>query len=604
MDAAHIDFLASHLGEERFKAGDVLLSPQQGSAKFLYIVRDGAVRVEEAGDAADLQPGEIFPLGALMAQQAVASEYCAVSDTLCFTLPGKSFSVLLKLSAVFSDYCARQVATQLEQSLKLLRQQYASPESEQSHTPLSSVIRRSAVSCSPETPIQTVLERMSNDAIGSIIVVDQAATPIGVFTLKEVLEKVALGRANLSAPVSTVMSREFTTLPPHAASYEAALLMAKHGLRHVPVVENGRLVGVVSESNLFSLQRAGLRRISNAIRAANTVESLVQAGRDIHLAASHMIEQGTSAEYVTHFISTMNDLLTGRLIELEFAGRSFSGMCWIGMGSEGRFEQTLYTDQDNGIIFADGDAPETMREALLPAAKRINDALAECGFPLCKGGIMASNPLWCASLGEWKEKFAKWIHHSDPQALLNATIFFDFRGLYGDLGLAGKLRAWLTEYATDNKPFLLLMTQNALTNQPPLGLLRDFILSSGGEHPHTLDLKVNGITPFVDAARIYSLGCGVAHTSTLKRLRESGLRLKMQVEEVEAWAQAFLFIQLLRLRQHYAAQRERREMHNYLDPAKLNEMDRRTLKEAMRQARKLQTRLQRDFGGGAVGFGV
>ena len=217
---------------------------------------------------------------------------------------------------------------------------------------------------------------------------------------------------------------------------------------------------------------------------------------------------------------------------------------------------------------------------------------------------MASNPLWCASLSEWKEKFADWIRHSDPQALLNGTIFFDFRGLYGDVGLAGKLRAWLTEYATDNKRFLLQMTQNALTNQPPLGLLRDFILPSGGEHPHTLDLKVNGITPFVDAARIYSLGCGVAHTSTLKRLRESGLRLRMQVEEVEAWAQAFLFIQLLRLRQQRAAQREQREMHNYLDPAKLNEMDRRTLKEAMRQARKLQTRLARDFNAGAVGFGV
>jgi CBS domain-containing protein len=610
LERAHLDFLTSHLSDAHFAAGATVLAPEQGAAEFLHIVHDGVVTVEasagEDGGDVEYGPGESFPLSALITKRAVASVHRAARDTDCYLLPAQSFSALLKLSSAFAEFCGGVIATQLEQSLQLLRQQYSSADSQDSYTTLSSVIRRQAVSFSPDTPIGAVLERMSAEGVGSVVVEDEARRPLGIFTMKEVLEKVALRSADLSLPISSVMNAEFTTLPPNATSYEAALVMAKHGLRHIPVVENDRLVGVVSESNLFSLQRVGLRRISNAIRAAKSIEALVQVGRDIHLAAVRMIEQGVTAEHLTQFVSTMNDLLTSRLIDLEFfgAGMSASDICWIGMGSEGRFEQTLHTDQDNGIIFPSHEEPDSVRDKLLPLAKRINDALARCGFPICKGGIMAGNPLWCLSLNEWKAKFADWIHHADPVALLNATIFFDFRPLHGDLDLARKLRTWLTAHAVDNKRFLLQMTQNALQNQPPLGLIRDFVLPSGGEHPNQLDLKVNGITPFVDAARIYSLAAGIEHTSTLKRLRESRARLNVHATEVEAWGQAFLFIQLLRLRQQQAAHRERREMNNFLDPAMLNEMDRRMLKEAMRQARKLQTRLERDFAAGTVGFGA
>ncbi|MGH8727983.1 MAG: DUF294 nucleotidyltransferase-like domain-containing protein [Burkholderiales bacterium] len=610
IERATLDFIAERVQILRFAAGDTLFAPERGHASFLYILKDGAVRVEgvvkEDGSEWDIAVGECFPLSPLMAQRPVASVYRARNATTCYGLPAADFFELLGLSRAFADFCTRWIADQLEQSLRLLRSQYASGDPEQSHIPLSAVIRRNAISCAPETPIKTVLATMNEQGVGSIIVTDSDSRPIGVFTLKEVLSRVALAHPDPNAPVSSVMSRDFTTLPPEAPSYEAALVMARHGLRHVPVVENGRLVGVVSESNLFSLQRVGLRRISTAIRSANGLESLIQAGRDIHRAACGMIAQGVTAEYLTQFISTMNDLLSGRLIELEFAadGLDPSAICWIGMGSEGRLEQTLHTDQDNGIIFPDSPEPEAARAKLLSVARRINEGLARCGFPLCKGNIMAGNPHWCLSLGEWKEKFADWINHADPQALLNATIFFDFRGLHGDLRLAENLRGWLGEYAKDNQRFLLQMTLNALTNQPPLGLLRDFILPSGGEHPNTLDLKVNGITPFVDAGRIYSLASGVSQTSTLARLRASGNALKMQSEGVEAWAQAFLFIQLLRLRQQQRDSQEGREMHNHLDPDSLNEMDRRMLKEAMRQARKLQSRLSRDYKTNTGGFGA
>jgi len=142
----------------------------------------------------------------------------------------------------------------------------------------------------------------------------------------------------------------------------------------------------------------------------------------------------------------------------------------MALGSEGRFEQTLNTDQDNAIVFAvpDGMTADQAREILLPVARRINEALAQCGFPLCKGEIMASNPKWCLSLNEWKRTFGDWIGGGSPEQLLNASIFFDFRALYGAEKLAEELRGWLAHVASDNSRFLHLMAENALRNRPPL----------------------------------------------------------------------------------------------------------------------------------------
>ncbi len=398
------------------------------------------------------------------------------------------------------------------------------------------------------------------------------------------------------------MSTQLSSLPPQALAHEAALTMAKHGFRHVLVVENEQLVGLVSEKDLFALQRVGLRQIGSAIRHAETVDVLKQCAADIRKMAHNMMAQGVAPEQLTQFISAFNDLLTARVVELECKASGLTGtplhdgLCWMALGSEGRFEQTLNTDQDNAIIFTipDGMDAEQVRAQLLPVAKRINDALALCGFPLCQGGIMAGNPKWCLSLEEWKRAFSAWISGGSPEALLHATIFFDFRSLYGASHLAEDLRQWLARVASDNSRFLHLMAENALRNRPPLGVVRDFVVGK----ENTLDLKVNGITPFVDAARIFSLAAGVAQTNTIQRLRASAAKMNLHASEIDAWVDALLYIQVLRLRHHDEASEHgscEETLDNRINPERLNELDRRILKEAFRQARKLQARLALEY---------
>jgi CBS domain-containing protein len=613
MEPSHLLWMLERMDMAYYAKGEVIISPEQGNVERFLVIKQGEVLGEQAVAKAtdadawmELAEGECFPLGALLANRPVASVYRAGSDTFCFELAASDFNILLGMSMPFRDFCTRRIANLLEHSKQLIQAQYTQSSSEQQSltSPLSAIIRREPVTCAPDTSVRQALELMHETKVGSMVAVDGQQRPLGIFTLPDVLERIVLPQIDLAQPVIGIMSTQLTTLPPQALAHEAALVMAKHGFRHVLVVENGRLVGLVSEKDLFALQRVGLRQIGDTIRNADSIEVLQQSAADIRRMAHNMMAQGVAPEQLTQFISTFNDLLTVRVIELECAASGLQcsspseGFCWMALGSEGRFEQTLKTDQDNALIFTvpPGKTANQVRAQLLPVAKRINAALDLCGFPLCKGEVMASNPKWCLSLDEWKEVFGNWVDQGAPMALMHASIFFDFRALFGAQHLADDLRRWLAQLTRSNERFLHQMAANALRNRPPLGLVRDFVLNDSKR----LDLKINGLTPFVDAARIFSLAAGVAQTSTIQRMRQSAPGLHIPGSEVEAWINAFLFIQLLRLRHHYEANARQEDaeaypMDNLIDPSQLNELDRRILKEAFRQARKVQAKLTVDY---------
>lgn len=467
------------------------------------------------------------------------------------------------------------------------------------HSPLSEFLDREPVSCPANTPIRSALEAMNRHRIGSMIVVDGKSRPIGILTLPDVLSRVTLPACNLDDPISGVMTSGVTTLPTNATLYDAALTMIRRGIRHVIVVNDGRLAGVVTQKDLFHPQRIGVRHLSAEIRAARDVANLQRCSAEIQKLAHDMLRQGTSVEQLTHLIASLNDLLTQRVIELTFGDHDLRGIrwCWIALGSEGRLEQTFATDQDSAIVFAPpaGMDAEDARNMLLPLARRVNHALAECGFPLCRGNIMSGNPACCLTLDEWRRRFGQWLNAGDPEALLNGSIFFDLRALYGDATLVGTLKEWLLEATRANGRFLHQMAANALRNLPPIGHIRDFVLDGEGDEAHTLDIKVHGTTLFVDAARIFSLASGVGETNTLERLRRAGPLVDVPDAEVEAWVDSFLVLQRLRLEHQHLQYAGGKPMTNRLDPYRLHELDRLMLKESLRQAKKVQSRLALDY---------
>ena len=607
MGGAQLDFLAKRLEPRYFAPGEVIVAPEGGPAARFHVIKEGRVRGELAGGgegeegAWELVAGECFPIGALLSRRPVHMVQRAVEETICYTLERKDFELLLAQSAVFHDFCSRRLANLLDQALRGERARLAAGDGDAAslNSPLAALVRREPVTARADTPLSEALATMEREHVGSVVALDDAGRPVGLFTLHDLLSRVVLSGVQLAESLSAVMTPDPVTLPLNAYAHEAALLMAEHGFGHLCVVRDGKLAGVLSERDLFSLQRVGLSTLSRAIPRAPDMEALVRLGRDVHRLIDRMLAQGASVAQLTAIVARLNDHLTRRVIELclEEEGGEPPNFTWLSFGSEGRGEQTLKTDQDNGILFEarDAEEAESLRRRLLPLARRVNEALARCGFPLCPGEIMASNPECCLSVEEWRARFERWIDQGTPEHLLKATIFFDFRALHGPSRPADELRAWLLERTGHNSRFRHQMAANALRNRPPLGMIREFRVSHGGEHPHTFDLKVEGLAPFVDAARIYALAHGVAETNTGARLEAMVERGLMRGADVEAWSEAYHYIQLLRMRAHQRQSERGESMSNHLDPDTLNELDRRILKEAFRQARKLQLKLSLEY---------
>ena len=593
-----------------FHAADSeIVGPDSGAVRFYYVIESGKVQARQAGEVTvteysvlNLGPGESFPIGAATSGRATTNTYTAVEDTFCYQLPTQDLMALMAMSPEFTLFCTQHLASLLQQSRQQLQQQFAQRASEQQtlNSPLTRIGSRSPVSVTPDTPLRSALEGMSKAGVGSLVIADADRKPVGIFTRSDLLDRVFLVDLPNSAPISQAMSPNPFMLEEHATAYDAMLAMATHGIRHVLVTDaESRLTGVVSERDLFALHRVGLRQIRQAIESAADVEALQRSAADVRQLSFNMLAQGIGAEQLTQFISALNDTLTRRVLELNLHNHQFDGIewAWLAFGSEGRDEQTFSTDQDNGIVFTCPDDSEVkgLRKRFLAFALDVNKDLDRCGFPLCKGNIMASNPQWCLTLSEWKNQFSKWVRSPEPAALLNASIFFDFRALFGHAELAEQMRRFLLAATGGNPLFLQAMARNALSVAPPLGKIRDFITDLEPGHPGKIDLKKYGSRIFVDVARIYALATGVHNTNSVQRLRIASKRLAIRDEEVNAVLEGLDFIQLLRLRHQSLKDKPGVQGDNLIDPNDLNELDRRVLKESFRQARKIQTRLKLDY---------
>jgi CBS domain-containing protein len=462
--------------------------------------------------------------------------------------------------------------------------------------PLRSLVRGEPVRCGEAQTIAEAAALMRAKGVGSVVAADAAGRPTGILTSHDLVGALADGAGALS--VRERMTPKPFALPAHALAYEAALAMVAMRIRHVLVVDEGRLLGVVSERDLFSLQRLGLGEITMEIRLAQDIGVLAGIAGEIRKLSARLVSQGVAAEQLTSLVSVLNDRLSQHAIELVRKRHELERIswCWLAFGSEGRLEQTFSSDQDNGLLFVahDGAPPAQVRLRLLPFAREVNDALAACGFPLCKGNVMASNPELCLSMEEWRQKMADWIEASSPKALLDAAICFDFRPIHGDGSLAERLRDWVHELTPRYPRFLRQMAENALQAQPALGRLGGFATGDGPGAEGTIDLKLQGARIFIDAARIFALAHAVPQTNTAQRLRGARVAMRMSEGESSAAIEAFFAIQSIRLRIQASAQPSA-SGSNRVDPARLGRLERTLLKEALRIARDLQERLALDY---------
>ncbi|MBA1201664.1 CBS domain-containing protein [Pseudomonas capeferrum] len=605
MEQSHLAYLVEECQLRFYAAGESIIKPVDGPVEHFFIVKQGRVvgeRQPVAGTGIEttfeITGGECFPLAALLGERATRTEHLAGEDTFCLRLNKAAFIRVFSMSDAFRDFALRGVSSLLDQVNQQVQRRAAETLGTQYslNTPLGELAMRHPVACGPDTPLRDAVRQMHEQQVGSIVIVDGQRFPIGIFTLRDLREVVADPSAELTAPVSRHMTASPFFLGPTATAFDGAMAMTERHIAHVCLVENQRLCGVVSERDLFSLQRVDLVHLARTIRHAPRLDTLVSLRGEIGQLVDRMLAHGASSTQITQIITLLNDHTVSRVIELALTERGDPGIrfSWMCFGSEGRREQTLHTDQDNGILFEAQDATEAdaIRERLLPLAHYINQCLAQCGFSLCNGNIMAGNPELCLSRVEWARRFAAFVREATPENLLGSSIYFDLRVVWGDEQACEQLRRQILEQVAGNRLFQRMMAENALRQRPPVGRFREFVLTrQGTDKAATLDLKVQGLTPFVDGARLLALANGIGASNTLERLRQLVAKAVIDPLDGAAFEEAYHFIQQTRMQQHQRQTRDNLPYSNRVDPDSLNHLDRRILRESLRQAQRLQSSL-------------
>jgi CBS domain-containing protein len=377
--------------------------------------------------------------------------------------------------------------------------------------------------------------------------------------------------------------------------------MMSEGIRHLPVVDDNELVGMISQTDILRANNIEPISLIHAINRAKSVDALRDIADEIPGLIVKLVARDTRAIEIGKILTTLSDGVTRRLIMLaeEQFGAPPCDYAWLAFGSQARQELALGSDQDNALLLPD-DASENDAAYFQDFSDFINEGLDRCGMPYCPGEIMAKNEKWRMTLQAWKNTFSHWIEEPSPKAVMHSSIFFDVRHIHGNAELVTELQDYVLERAQNNTIFLAMMCDNALLHSPPLGFFKTFVLETDGDHNHTLDLKKRGTIPIVDIARNYALSIGVDALNTIDRLYQINHAGAMSKEMSYSLIDAHEFIAGLRLETQGKQVSAGEKVENYLDPKELSPLVRHQLKDAFSVVREAQTAMKARFGGGVL----
>ena len=471
------------------------------------------------------------------------------------------------------------------------------------HEPIRN-LGREVLICDMDTPIEQVARQMTERQTTAALIASASSAIIGIVTDRDLRSRVLSEQRPLDAPIHAIMSAPVTRIGENALIYEALMRMEERNVQHLAIEDqNSHIVSVIDHKSLIQFKNYGPIVLTREIARAATAQEAIRHCQRIPPLVKTLLDTSARPQPVLHMLATTCDALTERLIQfaLEAMGPPPAAFAFIAMGSQGRQEQTLLTDQDNGIIYApstDQD-PALLADYFLRLGTQVCDGLNQAGFPYCRGQVMASNPRWCRSLPEWIAGLDRWVHQPEPQEIIDANIFLDFRTVYGEAELTQALRRTMQGSVTQNSSFFHLIAENALTFKPPFRLLGNIYLSGGAtEHAGEINLK-DAMMPMVSFARLYALRHRINQTNTLERIGamcERNLILASSRDEIIA---SYDFLMKLRLQTQCAAIQAGRPPNHIIHPAKLGYMQQESLKQAFAQIAAVQKKIGYDFLGGA-----
>jgi CBS domain-containing protein len=594
------DTLAGQFTLARATAGTTLLAQGQLPSR-LGLILSGSVRLSDPdlNLSVQLEAGDLFGFGATPAPQLATWQAVAATDCEVAWLPAQALAQLCTKHAQLAYFLP---------SLQPVLQPQAEPNQRVNAsgnalnllgTPVRSLIKRAPITLPPETSIQATAELMRDLRVSSVLLIEQDLL-FGLVTDRDLRNRVVALSLDITRPVADIATLAPMTLSANSPAFEALLLMARHNIHHVPVMEGDHILGMVTTTDLTEQHSTSAVYLAGDIYKQTTLNGLKNISTRVKQLQQHLAAADASAYSTGHIITAITDAFTTRLIHLAEAqlGPAPIDYVWVAAGSQARNEQTAKSDQDNCLILDDA-FDEAAHGAYFKAFSTfVCDGLAECGYIHCPGDMMAMTDTWRQPRRVWAEYFRKWVDSPKPKSLMLTCVFFDLRAIHGQAELLDGLRQQVVQHTKGNSLFLALMVSNALKHRPPLGLFGQITLSKGGDHPHTIDLKHTGIVPIVDLARVYALAAGVTVANTHDRLEVSAQAGEVTEQSARDLRGALEFLGKLRMAHQARQMAQGQAPDNFLALEELSNFERSHLKEAFSVVQTLQGVLGQRYAGG------
>ncbi len=618
LDAAPFSFLSEEIIEQvagkltlvSYPKGTILFNQGRTRVGHLYILQQGAAEryFEQDGEKKMhdlLGTGDLYGGISMLLNDGISVRTLEVTEESYFyLLAKKDFTNLCESHDVFSEFFTDTFGKRmLDRSYAAIVARSAAPPDEELqlfNQPVNQICSRATVFGTPDMSIRQVAQRMQQENSTYLMIPATNIKDAGIITESDLTRKVIATGYDINQPAIEVMSCPLYAIGEHAMVIEALMEMMQVDIKHLAVTDaQNQIIGVLSNRELISAQGQSPLFLLREISRADSIEEIIEQHQRLPSIVKGLISSGATARNISRMITTVSDAILKKVMQfvLEEMPQPPTDFVFLVLGSEGRGEQTLKTDQDNAIIFEDVSEAELpdVSAYFMEFGKKACALLDKAGYTYCEGDVMAQNPQWCQPLSVWMKYFLKWIHAAEPEDLLQASIFFDFRGGYGDMQLVDSLRDHLHGAIRGWTGFLRHMTENAMYFKPPLGFFGNFVVESKGEHRDSFDIK-SAMMPIVDFARVYAIKNGVSDTNTfdrLSQLREKGVLSQQEFEEIEK-AYSFL-LQLRFTRQVTAFTDKHAKPDNFINPKRLTRIEQTTLKEIFKRVDKLQAKMGFDF---------
>ena len=564
---------------------------------FLYIVRSGAIKIcDKSGELCEkLGEGDLYSVACQLVDFNECNRGEAVEDSLLYMLSCERLKALCRSSKTFSEHFSATVKERLKTAV-ITVQGSSDPTVAAMMVEVASLIRRPPITIDSGMSIRETAAMMSNKDVSSVMVM-QGEKLVGLVTDRDLRRRcVAIGLSG-AEPIDQIMTPDPVVIEGSTLTAQALMTMTRKRFHHLPVTRDGKLIGMITATDLANHQSANSAYLAVDVRKAKTVADLIEVSKRLPSLHLRLANASATARHIGEAVSCLTDSITARLLQMAEAslGPPPVPYAWLAGGSQARREQSSHSDQDNALLLSDEFQPEH-DEYFAALAKFVSDGLDACGFVYCPGDAMATNKQWRQPLRVWQDYFSGWIERPDPMSMMLSSIFFDLRPVTDSVELFTPLQTMILKKSQENRIFLAHMMANAMQHRPPLGFFRQFVLERGGEHDDTLDLKHRGIVPITDIARLLALSLGKGQVNTVDRLRACAGTPALSTDMAENLEDALEFIASVRI-QHQANQIRRGvTTDNYVPPDQLSALEREHLKHAFKVIQLMQETMSKRFG--------